>query len=154
MIGAWSIRDLKLSAKEGGGEFGNEFLEAIGFVAKALTEFTVETVFCADPMTELLKLGRVIGFGGRRGFGAGEELARRKNDEIGRWAAVVGAISTMLYDRAGGGDKGFDMIETFREVDELRLRRKRIVLHLSGIEAFSLPRHGVLEHPSASTRRI
>ena len=43
-------RDLEFCAQEGGSEFGDEFLEGVGIITEAFTEFAREAVCSAAPV--------------------------------------------------------------------------------------------------------
>lgn len=61
MIDARRIADLKLGAQKRSAQFGDQFLEGIGLVAKALALLAVEPVRSAAPAAELVQPRRFIG---------------------------------------------------------------------------------------------
>jgi hypothetical protein len=54
-----SSRDLQLGTEEGCSEFGDEFLEGVGIITEAFTEFAREAVCSAAPVTMFVTGRRV-----------------------------------------------------------------------------------------------
>ena len=99
-------RDLEFGAQEGGSEFGDEFLEGVGIITEAFTEFAREAVCSAAPVTMFVTGRRVKG---RDGL---ELLRSRKSYRIGR-GRVKRAIATEADGCANRGEICFHTRKTF-----------------------------------------
>jgi len=70
MIGARRGADAEIGAKERCSEFPDKLLDRVRVIAEALTELAIAAVLVAGKMRQLVKQGRIVGFGRRAGGGA------------------------------------------------------------------------------------
>ena len=104
MIKAGGAGDSEFGAAHGGGEFGDEFFESIGPVAKARAFFAVETGFGTRPVGQFVKDGAVKGFLRGCGWRADEVTCLGDLDVIGQ--AVVISARVAIADVGIGGANG------------------------------------------------
>ena len=59
VIRAWRVGDAKISAEEGGSEFGDQLLDRVSLVAEALAELPIAAALGRSPMRQFMADGRV-----------------------------------------------------------------------------------------------
>src|SRR5271165_473340 len=113
MISARRGADAEISAEKSGSEFPEKLLDRVGVIAETLAELPIAAALNARPVNQLMKLGRIVGLGGRAGGGADKGFAQRQMYLVGR-ATIEGAASAVMDDSAGCGDKSlgaFDRLD-------------------------------------------
>src|SRR5271165_3743993 len=80
----------RLGAEESGSEFPDKLLDRVGVIAEPLAELPIAAALVAGEVRQLVKQGRIVGFGRRARWRASEGLARGQVDFVGR-AAIEGA---------------------------------------------------------------
>src|SRR5208283_3307007 len=104
MISARRVADAEFGAEKSGSEFPDKLLDRVGVIAETLAELPIAAALVAGKMRQLVKQGRIVGFGRRAGGGAGKGGARRQMNLVSR-ATIEGAASAVMDDSAGCGDK-------------------------------------------------
>jgi len=112
MIGARLRRQGKIATKERCAQLSDEFLAGIPFIAPPLApEFTIKTAFVLRPVRQLVRQGRVVG------FGATEALEMRHLHMIAA-AAIVSPVPTAADVCTRGGEEFLGMVDPLRGVDD------------------------------------
>ena len=126
-------RDREIGAEIGCSQLGNEFLHRIGAFIEAALQVTIETAGMGCPMGQLVKEGRIIGFGRVRRLRTEKTIPLRHLDMIGG-RPIEGAWTAVKDLGAGRGDEVLDGFDAFGEIAACRLLRQREAIDLVGVE--------------------